>query len=163
MPKKRILLFAVIGLTTAILTTLILHEQPSSLPAAPVGVTFIGMAGSTENGVLHFGPTFVLTNHTSRVLVVIPSKIEVRDRTNWKSWNYFAMPEFLVPHGVAYETIDFVSQQYELPTNTWRLRMIVDEKSDGPGALLLKLRAYPIWLWRRGNTNSFAPPNPFTK
>src|SRR6266487_2897704 len=98
---------ALAGLSTAIVTTWILLERRSSLPPAPVGVTFVGSDEFNNSGAARSGPIFWVTNHTSKGLCVRPWTVEIREGTNWTKWDYHGPPVFIGPHAAAYETIDF--------------------------------------------------------
>jgi len=126
-----------------------------------VGVTFVGSDEFNNSGAARSGPIFWVTNHTSKGLCVRPWTVEIREGTNWTKWDYHGPPVFIGPHAAAYETIDFSSQQFQWPTNTWRLTVSVAEKLAGVPAFLAKIRHYPGWLRQR--SNFFSMPNPFTK
>ena len=161
--KKRFLLLAVVVLAVATVALAILRERSLNLPPAPVGIAFVGNREFNNNGALHFGPTFLVTNHTSKVLYVTPWAIEVKQGTNWTKWDHHAPGTLIASHAAAYETIDFASQQYQQPTNTWRLTFNVAEKLAGIPEFLTKIKHYPRWLLHRNNGKFVLMPNPFKK
>jgi hypothetical protein len=70
---------------------------------------------------------------------------------------------FISPHGTADLAIDFTTQQYQQPTDTWRLTVNVSEKLNGAPAFLQKLKHYLRWRGLQSNPRFSRMPNPFTK
>lgn len=161
MPKKRLFLLATV--VAATVTMAILAERTLNLPSVPVSITFVGSAEPNNRGGSHSQPTFWVTNHTSKVLCVTPWAVEIRQGTNWTKFDHRAPSVFVSPQTAANVTIDFTTQQYQQPTDTWRLTVNVAEKLDGAPAFLQKLKHYPGWLRLQSNTNFTMVPNPFTK
>lgn len=161
--KKRFFLLTIAVLAIATVTLTILRQRFLNLPPGPVGIAFVGNGKFQNNEGLRSGPTFLITNHTSKVLCVTPWAIEIRQGTNWAKWDHRAPTVFIAPHATAYETIDFSSQQYQQPTDNWRLTFNVAEKLAGVPAFFVKIKHYPRWLLHRNNPNYIFGPNPFTK
>jgi len=160
MSKKRLFLFACATVLAATLTLAILAARTLSLPSVPVSITF---AQSANNSGSLSQPTFRVTNHTAKVLCVTPWEVEIKQGTNWTKFQHNAQHAFISPHAAADVTIDFTTQQYQPPTDTWRLTVNVAEKLDGAPAFLQKLKHYPGWLRLQGNPSFNMVPNPFTK
>jgi len=163
MPTRRRILLACATVVVAIATVAMLFERTLNLPSVPVGMTFVGNPKPNDSGDSHAQPTFRVTNHTAKVLCVTPWQVEIRQGTNWTKFQHRAPPAFITPHAAADVTIDFTTQQYQQPTNTWRLTVNVAERLSGAQAILQNLKYYPRWLRLRSNTNFTMLPNPFTK
>jgi hypothetical protein len=139
----------------AVLALLFL-EKPGSLPPAPISVSLLQSATFGTNGIMLSGPRFRLTNHTSKALSVTPWTVQVCEGTNWTKRDYHSPGIMLAPHAEAYLTIDFASQNYGPPTNTWRVELNVSEKLNRPASLFMAIKHYPDWLRHRrmkGQTN----------
>ena len=161
MPMKRLFLLACAIVVATIVTLAMLSERALSLPYAPAGITFVGKP--SDSGDSHSQPTFWVTNHTSKVLCVIPWEVAMRQGTNWTKFQHHAPAVFISPHAAAEVTIDFTTQQYQQPTNTWRLTVNVAERLSGAPAFLQKLKHYPGWLRLQSNPKFKMVSNPFAK
>jgi hypothetical protein len=157
---KRLFLLACATVVAAIVTMAILVERALNLRSVPVSITLVQSASNSGS---HSQLTFWVTNHTAKVLCLTPWQVEIRQGTNWTKFQHRAPTAFISPHAVADVTIDFTTQQYQQPTNTWRLTVNVAEQLSGAPAFLQKLKYYPRWLRLRSNTNFTMLPNPFTK
>ena len=117
------------------------------------------MSTNSRTGITFTGPTFWISNRTARVLAVTPWAVELKEAANWTKCDYRDLtgPICLGPSAAGTQTIDFSSQLFPPPTNTWRLEINVAEKLSRPEALLAVLQHYPNWLpWRRSvNTNLY--------
>jgi hypothetical protein len=158
MRRKRPLLIAGAILALSGVTLFVVFNLHLNLPVAPVDVRFLGIATSTNNLAARSGPTFWISNNTSKVLSIDPWAVELKEGTNWTKRDYrdFWGPVLLVPHGTISETIDFSSQLYPQPTNTWRLQLNVAERLFGLDAVVAPVAHYPGWLlqrYRTGDTN----------
>ncbi len=124
-------------------------------------------------------PTFWVTNHTDKTLMIMLLTIEVRSNRGWIT-NYQApLPDLLCfpksekqgirgetwldPHEAAYGQVQ--AHRLVLPTNgVWRARALVTEKLVGYADTISAIRTEPTLLKRRllkGDTN--VPINPFGK
>jgi hypothetical protein len=127
---------------------------------SPIEVRAVGNMESTNfrTGMTFTGPTFWISNRTAKILHVSAWAIEIKDGASWTKRNYRDWTGGMVlgPRAVATQTIDFSSQLYPLPTNTWRLEVNVAEKLSRAEAFLVPIEHYPGWLlqrYRTGDTN----------
>ena len=168
MHKKRSVVLAGVAIVLAAVIALAWLQRSLAIPPAPVSAVFIEASQSDDNRVRHAGPTFRLTNHTANPLYFAPWQVELREGTNWTKLDYRnpqALPVLLAAHADGYVTIDFASQLFAEPTNTWRLRLCITEKLVGARAILQAMKHYPAsWRWRHSTGNTNIPlPNPFSK
>jgi hypothetical protein len=160
MSKKRFVTLAVVTTAVVAVLALLLLEKPGTLPPAPISVSLIQSATFGTNGNNLSGPTFRLTNFTSKILSVTPWTVQVREGTNWTKRDYHSPGVMLAPHAEMYLTIDFASQNYGRPTNTWRVEINVAEKLNRPASLFMAIKHYPAWLQHRRRSGQTNLPTP---
>ena len=59
-----------------------------NLPVAPIQVRFLGIVTSTSGLSARSGPTFWISNTTSKVLCVSPWAVELKEGENWAKRDY---------------------------------------------------------------------------
>ena len=150
----------VAGLVIGSFAVCVVSLVPKRRSACPIEVTFLGDMESTNSrtGLTFTGPTFWISNRTTKTLYVSPWTVEIQDGVNWTKQNYRNLTGgiLLVPRAVQIYTLDFSSQLYPLPTNTWRLEINVAEKLSRVEGVAQLVRRYPGWVlqkYRTGNTN----------
>src|SRR5262249_51652828 len=117
----------------------------------------------TNNATVPSGPTFWMTNYTSKTLTV-DLWVEVPDETNWTMFGSPLQSLSINPKQGLYATIPFAYQQYL--SNSWRLHGTVAEKLLGFRAAFAALHRLPGALWARYVTVGLPPAvplNPFAK
>lgn len=158
MRRTRLILVAglVIGSLAVCVVSLVLKRRS----VCPIEVRFLGDMESTNSrtGLTFTGPTFWISNRTTKTLHVSPWTVQIQDGVNWTKQNYRDLTGgiLLVPCAVQIHTLDFSSQLYPLPTNTWRLEINVAEKLSKAEGMAQTVRRYPGWVlqkYRTGNTN----------
>lgn len=162
MRRRNLRLYAVIASIAVLGVGLILITSALSRGPFPVSLSYIGNGTFTNAGVVVSGPTFWLTNHTSKAMLVSLQSVEVLEGTNWTLYGSPTSQSMLAPNANAYATIPFAYQQY--PTNSWRIRGVASEQLAGAAAALGAFRYYPRMLWHAYRTGvARIPWNPFTK
>ena len=160
-------MFAGAAIVLAAVIALAWLQRSLVIPPAPVSAVFIEPNEFNNNGGRDSGPSFRVINHTPRSLYFAPWQVEVRDGTNWTIQDYRnpQAPMPLAPHGNGHVTLDFRSQLFTEPTNTWRLRLCITERLVGGRAIFQAIKHYPAaWRWRHSTGNTNVPlPNPFSK
>jgi hypothetical protein len=157
---RRNRLIVVAGAITGSLVVAVVSLVPQRGSLGPIEVRSVGNMESTNSrtGITFTGPTFWISNRTAKVLHVSPWAVEIRDGANWTKHDYRDLTGGLLlgPRAVATKTLDFSSQNYSVPTNTWRLEINVAEKLPRARAFLAAFEHYPGWLlqrYRTGDTN----------
>jgi len=117
-----------------------------------VNVFYVGNGQFTNNGTIQIGPTFVVTNSTSKNLIVHFARVEVKSHENWARYSEPAQLVMVSPGGSAYATIEFAHEMY--PTNSWRLRGKALERLGRIRSFFKAVRQAGLHRenWRRGNT-----------
>jgi hypothetical protein len=122
--------------------------------AMAVSVSYFGNRQFTKSGAVRTGPTFCLTNHTSKTLLVSLNCVEVQNRDAWIQCGSLDHFLTLSPRGSAYETIEFAYAMY--PTNVWRVKGLALESHSGGASFVTAVRYAPLLLherYIRGKTN----------
>ena len=144
MERKRILILAGGIIIIAGIGGSILARRDISVRPAAVSAIYVGRGDFTNGGILQSGPTFWLTNHSSKAMAVSIESVQVRNGTNWGRQDYPGATVMLAPSTGAYATIDFAFQQYAPPTNTWRIELRASEKLARPDAFIAAIRHLPL-------------------
>lgn len=163
MQKSRKWLLTLTLAVVAIGAEIIVCKRVPRRSACPICLSYVGNSSFSNNAAVLSGPTFWLTNYTSKTLTVCLSAVEIQNGTGWTKCGSPFQVLSIPPKQGTYATIPFAYEQY--PTNAWRLRGTVAEQLSGFAAALAALRSLPLALWSRYRVGlpPVAPMNPFAK
>ena len=128
----------------------------------PISLQYVGNGNFPNGASVRSGPTFSITNHTSKALLITAS-VEVRLGTNWVYDPSFPNLQHipLAANTGIYATIDFEYVRYgragptwvgsdskDYPTNTWRLEIATSEALAGPSRVFEALKWFSHSLFK---------------